>query len=108
MALTNETTAAITAQNTGTDWVKARKGDTLEVAVGTGGGATTITLQRRLNTDAVADGGSGGDGTVHDVKTYSPAAEPEIVEVQGDWEYRLFVKTGEFGTGTANLYIWKT
>ncbi len=99
MAFTTEITAAITAQNTGTSYVRCSKGDTIEVGVGAGGGATTIHLQRKL-TD--------GDGTIHDVKTYLPGSPPEIIHGENDWQYRLFVKTGNFGSGTANLYIWQT
>ena len=107
MAVMEQVTADIVAENTGTAWVKARKGDTLEIYAGSTGSAT-VTLQRRVNTDAEADGGSGGDGTVFDVKDYSISDDPEIVNVEGDWEYRMHVKTGNFTSSTVTPYIWKT
>jgi hypothetical protein len=101
MAYMKQVSADIVAENTGTDWVVARKGDTLEIYAGSTGSAT-VTLQRRVNTSS-----SDGDGTIFDVKDYSISDDPEIVNVEGDWEYRMHVKTGNFTSSTVTPYIWK-
>lgn len=88
-------TADITAQNTGTDFLHTSAGVEFDVDVGSTG-AGTITLQRRRV----------GEATIYDVKTYSPGDGPEIGLSANTWEVRLFVKTGDYGSGTIVLNIW--
>ncbi len=88
-------TADITAENTGTPYLHTSAGVEFDVDVGPAGSAT-ITLQRRRP----------GESTVHDVKTYTPGDGPEIGLSANSWEVRLFVKTGDYTSGTIVLNIW--
>ena len=89
-------TASITAQNTGTDYLRVPSGAEFAISVGTAGSGTTITLQRRIF----------GETTVYDVKTYNVSDEPQIGHSDFNWEFRLFVKTGDYGSGTIALDLW--
>lgn len=89
-------TESVTAQNTGTDWLQLR-GDRGFFDVSVSGSFTaTATLQRKRPGEAAS--------AARDIETYTAGAE-KIGEVQGHWDIRLFVKTGEFTSGTVTLEL---
>lgn len=87
------TTAAVTAQNTGTGWLQPDGPFNVSVGAGTGWVAT-VYLQRSF------DGGT----TAETVKTYTTAAQ-EIVPVSPETGvlYRLFVPTGSFTSAVSDI-----
>lgn len=91
-------TASITAQNTGTDWIepnfKVLEFGYLNMSI-SGTFAATIYLQRTF------DNGT----TAKDVASYTSGAEKNIIEYETGVKYRLFCKTGGFTSGTANVRL---
>ncbi len=86
-------TVAISAQNQFSDWAEFLPGKPVNISIPSGLTSTTVVLQRSF------DAGS----TAVDVDSWTAAAE-EILDPVGDGVlYRLGVKTGGFGSGTATL-----
>ena len=84
-------TASLTAQNTGTDWLRLRgERNRFDISVG-GTFAATVHLQRKRPGEAAS--------AARDVESYAAATE-RLGEMQGHWDVRLFVKTGNFTSGT--------
>lgn len=89
-------TAAVTAQNTGTDWLQIRgERKFFDISV-YGTFVATVHLQRKRPGAAAS--------AARDVESYTAGTE-KIAEMQGHWDVRLFVKTGNFTSGTANLEL---
>lgn len=91
--------ATITAQNTGTEAIRANQ--TEVNATGdfeTGFFTGTVHLQRRFIDNGVA-------GNWIDVESYIATFNKIIEEVEADVEYRLFVKTGNFSGTSAYLRL---
>lgn len=87
-----KTTASITAQNTGTDWIDVNQDAVITVS---GTFSATITLQKRFGTS----------GSAIDIEEYTSTAHKLVQEVEDGVQYRLFCKTGAFTSGTAELRI---
>lgn len=89
-------TKSTAAENAGTDWLTLR-GDRSFFDVSVSGSFTaTATLQRKRPGEAAS--------AARDIETYTAGAE-KIGEVQGHWDIRLFVKSGEFTSGTVTLEL---
>jgi hypothetical protein len=88
-------TAALTAQNTFTDWIYSTKEFNLSIS---GTFVGTITVQRAFDT---AD----ADNDARDVDTFTAPIETYGFEPSGVALYRAGFKTGEFTSGTANIRI---
>lgn len=94
--------ADLTAQNTGTDWLQVRLAD--------GGGkfdvsvsdtfVANVTLQRKEPHEAAS--------AAVDVEAAYTTATEKTAEIAGDWDVRLFIKTGGFTSGTARCRLKKT
>lgn len=94
---TSIVTASITAENTGTDWLQLRDGGAKEFDVSVSGTfAGTVFLQRKLKGAA--------DNTARDIESYTTGASP-VGHMAGEWDVRLFVKTGGYTSGTAVLRL---
>jgi hypothetical protein len=91
--------ADITAQNTGTDWLDVSGDDvSFEISISGTMSGTTVHLQRKRSGEAAAD--------ARDIESYTALTEKRG-EVSGDWQVRLFCKTGNYGSGTATLELNK-
>lgn len=89
-------TGSITAQNTGTDWLQLRgHRNFFDVSV-SGTFSATATLQRKRPGEAAA--------AARDIETYTASTE-KLQEFAGHWDVRLFVKTGAYTSGTADLEL---
>ena len=88
-------TAALTAENTFTDWIYSTKEFNLSIS---GTFVGTITVQRAFDT---AD----ADNDARDVDTFTSPTETYGFEPSGVALYRAGFKTGEFTSGTANIRI---
>lgn len=96
--------AAITAQNTFTDWIypsqQLSKGVLDEGYLNLsiyGTWAGTVTVQRTF------DGGT----TILDVVAYTANAERLIEDHEAIIQYRIGIKTGDYSSGTANVRLAK-
>lgn len=95
--------ADITAQNTFTDWLNIgvastpgqRNFFTVSVA-GTFVATVTVQYRRGVDQSNVIDDTGDGVFTAPDVK---------VGELVGRWDVRAGVKTGDFTSGTAELYV---
>lgn len=86
------TPKSITAQNTFTDAVTLKAGETADISI-SGTFTATVTVQRKI------------DGTNwRDVGTYT-SSEETVYTAGGDHEMRVGVKTGDFTSGTVNVLI---
>ena len=102
-------TAALTAQNTFTDWIAPRKlhSDTadghgrLSLSV-YGTWAGTITVQRRFGETTT---GALVYTSVLDVEGYTANTEKLIDEYDSRAQYRVGFKTSEYTSGTANVRL---
>jgi hypothetical protein len=84
-------TATLTAQNAGTDWLQLRgQHNFFDISV-SGIFVANVTLQRKRPGEA--------DAAARDVETYTGNAE-KLGEMMGHWDVRLFIKTGEFTSGS--------
>tara|TARA_R110001632_G_scaffold43642_2_gene110758 strand:- start:59 stop:364 length:306 start_codon:yes stop_codon:yes gene_type:complete len=88
-------TAALTAENTFTDWIYSTKEFNLSIS---GTFVGTITVQRAFDT---AD----ADNDARDVDTFTSPTETYGFEPSGVALYRAGFKAGEFTSGTANIRI---
>jgi phage gp45-like len=92
--------ATVSGADAGTDWLSVPAGGNFDASVGVTG-AGTATLQRRL---------TGGDGTVYDVKAYTvngaSSDAPEIGFAASNWDFRLYVKSGDYTSGSIVLDLW--
>lgn len=88
-------TASITAENTGTDWLRTDKPINITVS---GTFSATITLQIRFIDEGVA-------GSTIDIEEYSAAANKVADNYEDGVEFRLFCKTGAYTSGTAELRL---
>lgn len=80
-------TATLTAADSGIGWMPATSGiATLSIS---GTFVATVTLQRRF----------GADGPALDVKSYTAPAE-ENIECAADMELRLYIKAGNYTSGS--------
>jgi len=96
MAVNNEQTTSITAENTGTNPILVT--DYYTISLGNSG-VGTITLQGRpYGTTAWID----DDEIIYNGDGYIATGL-----VSGKWEYRLFCKTGNFTSGTIDLTFKK-
>ena len=86
--------AAITAQNTFTDWLDVPIGQRYSLSIwGTFVG--TVTLQKTY------DGGN----TILDIENFSGPASDVSVEVPENQQVRIGIKTGDYTSGTANVRL---
>jgi hypothetical protein len=90
------TTAGIAAENSGTDWLQLRGArNFFDISV-SGTFAATVHLQRkRPGEDASA---------ARDVESYTAGTE-KLGEMQGHWDVRLFVKSGNYTSGTVKAEL---
>ncbi len=89
-------TASVTAQNTGSEWLQLRgQRNFFDISV-SGTFAADVTLQRKRPGEAAS--------AARDIETYTAGTE-KLGEMQGHWDVRLFVKTGDFTSGTAVLEL---
>lgn len=84
-----QVTASLTAQNTGTDWLKGPPKAQISVS---GTWVATVFLQRKLKGEA--------SSAAVDVESYTANTEKVIPDGDGAYDYRLFCKTGGFTSGT--------
>lgn len=87
--------ASITAENTGTEWIRTDKDVNITVS---GTFAATIFLQKRF-----IDGGSAG--SIIDVESYVSLTNRMVENSEDGVEFRLFCKTGGYTSGTAELRL---
>ena len=91
--MSGEVTKSITAENTFSDSLKVQ--GYFNLSISGLAGATTVTVQRK----------SGVDGTNwQDVDTFDADKETYGFEPER-FEYRIGVKTGEFGSGTCKVRL---
>src|SRR3990167_6370714 len=89
--------AAVTVENTGTDWLQLRySGNSFDISIGGTLSRTTVTLQRKRPTEAAS--------AARDIEAFTEAVE-KVGEMRGRWDVRLFVKTGEIGSGAPVLEL---
>lgn len=85
-------TKDFTAQNTFSEWIDTEKGF-VNVAIASVGTGCTLTVQKRFKD---------GDGAALDVASYtSVGAKDPLYEPESSVQYRIGVKTGGYGSGTA-------
>lgn len=83
---------AIAAQNAGTDWLQLRgQRNFFDISL-RGTFSATVTLQRKRPGESAA--------AARDIESYVAGVE-KLGEVQGHWDVRLFVKSGDYTSGTA-------
>ena len=82
-----------TAENSFSEWI-AVKGK-FNVSVSGIAGGTTVTVQRSINAAV----------TILDVKNYTANKEESGEEIEHGWSYRIGVKTGNYGSGSAIGWI---
>lgn len=87
--------ASVTAENTGTDWIRTDRSVNITVS---GTFVADITLQMRFVDQGV-------EGSIIEVETYSAAANKVADQNEDEVEFRLFCKTGDFASGTAELRL---
>lgn len=94
-ALSVSVTANISAENTWTDSITAkRKVGFLNISV-SGTWAGTVTLQRSFD----------GGGTWHDVFTWTANAQKALTDVEKGVLYRIGIDTGDYTSGTAAVRL---
>ncbi len=108
MAFGKEVTAALTAQNTFTDWIKPKIPDHindphmhfLNISIG-GTWQGTITIQRRFGSEDsprdVTDGSF--------VHTTATVVEQSLYDPERGVEYRIGFKIGDYTSGTCNVRL---
>ena len=90
------TTADIAAQNTGTDWLQLRGArNFFDISV-SGTFVATVHLQRKRPGEVAS--------AARDVESYTAGTE-KLGEMQGHWDVRLFVKTGNYTSGTVKAEL---
>jgi len=95
MTVVNNVSAAITAQNTFTDWLSVGKGRRFSIDI-YGTFAATVYLQKTYN---------GGTTVIDDPTTRTaPYSEISLPLAEGT-QYRLGVKTGGFTSGTVSVRL---
>lgn len=88
--------AAVTAEDSGTDWLQVRgERNFFDISV-FGTFVATVHLQRKRPGEAAS--------AARDVEAYTAGTE-KLGEMQGHWDVRLFVKAGNFTSGTVNLEL---
>lgn len=87
--------ASITEHNTFSAWVPLK--GAFNVSISGIAGGTIVTVQRRFLKPST--------GSALDVDTFSADGEFAGFEAEDDVEYRIGVKTGEFGSGTCAVRI---
>ena len=98
----SEVTAAITAENTFTDWIQPYQAQQaghyeegkLNVSI-FGTFVATVTLQRTF------DGGT----VIRDVESFSAPTEEAVSDHESRVQYRIGVKSGDFTSGTVNVRL---
>ena len=89
-------TADVAAADSGTDWLQLRGNrNFFDVSVG-GTFVATVHLQRKRPGEAVA--------AARDVESYAAGTE-KLGEMQGHWDVRLYVKTGNYSSGTVKAEL---
>lgn len=86
----------VTAQNDGTAWLELPGVRSFFDISVSGTFSATVTLQRKRRGEA--------DSAARDIETYTAPTE-KIGEMAGHWNVRLFVKTGDYTSGTATLEL---
>ncbi len=89
-------TASITAQNTGTDWLQLRANHSYFDISLSGAFAATVHLQRKRPGEAAS--------AARDIESYTAGTE-KLGEMKGHWDVRLFVKTGNYTSGTVEMEL---
>ncbi len=91
-------TAALTAGDTGTDWLRLRADHNFFDISVSGAFSGTVHLQRKRPGEAAS--------AARDIESYGAAAE-KLGEMRGHWDVRLFVKSGDYTSGaiTAELAV---
>lgn len=86
-----QVTASISAADSGTDWLQLRgTRNAFDISV-SGTFVATVHLQRKRPGEAAS--------AARDVESYTAPTE-RLGEMQGHWDVRLYVKTGNFTSGT--------
>lgn len=88
--------ATIAAQDTGTDWLQLPKDGSAGLSV-TGLSDSTIHLQRKRPDEA--------DSAARDVGDPIIANSEEGIDSRGHWYYRLYCKSGNYGTDSPVLEL---
>lgn len=93
-------TATVTSptDDTGTDWLQLRgQHSFFDISVAADGSFSgTVHLQRRRPGEAAS--------AARDVESYAGSTE-KLGEMQGHWDVRLFVKSGNIATGSVALEL---
>lgn len=90
----------VSAEDTGTA-ILTTNSRNINVTVDIGDFVGTVTLQRRFNSATAVTPPT----PFIDVETYTAGTNKFLVEVESNVEYRLFVKTGDYTSGTAYLRL---
>lgn len=89
-------TADISEADSGTDWLQLRgQRNFFDISI-SGTFVATVHLQRKRPGEAVS--------AVRDVESYDAAAE-KLGEMQGHWDVRLYVKSGNHTSGTVKAEL---
>ena len=89
-------TASAAAENTGTGWLKLRADHSFFDISVSGTFAATVSLQRKRPGEAAS--------AARDIESYTGGTE-KLGEMQGHWDVRLFVKTGDYASGTVEMEL---
>lgn len=90
------TAADIVTQSAGTDWLQLRGArNFFDISV-SGAFVATVHLQRKRPGEA--------SSAARDVEAYTAGTE-KLGEMQGHWDVRLFVKTGDYTSGTVKAEL---
>lgn len=89
-------TASVAAADDGTDWLQLRSdGNFFDISV-SGTYSGTVTLQRKRPGESAS--------AARDIEAYAAAVE-RVGEMQGHWDVRLYVKTGDLSSGSIALEL---
>lgn len=91
----------VNSADSGTEWLQIRSGYRTFFSISIeadGSWSGTITLQRKRPEEA--------DAAAKDVESFTGSSQ-DIAETHGHWDYRLFVKSGDYTAGTVDLELHK-
>ena len=89
-------TASVTAENTGTGWLKLRADHSFFDISVSGTFSATIQLQRKRPGESAS--------AARDIESYTAGTE-KLGEMQGHWDVRLFTRTGDYVSGTVEMEL---
>ncbi len=88
--------ASLTARNTGTDWLQLRTDHSFFDISVSGTFSGSVHLQRKRPGESAS--------VARDIESYAAAAE-KLGEMRGHWDVRLFVKSGDYTSGTVEAEL---